>query len=171
MENLADVPLFRDAGQDPARGVGTQGDWVGACSGDLQEDDVNETLFVCTNQCGASFRGPAGSQTLKDAGWWSDGRGVVLCQSCRSLAALESRRTATPSGYWRKLPCPDHGNQFHLECPACNAKNSEWVGTALDFIRACAEAGNEAAEKLPFNQYEGIAQMMEKYAAQTRSRK
>lgn len=42
MENLADVPLFRDAGQDPARGVGTQGDWVGACSGDLQEDDVNE---------------------------------------------------------------------------------------------------------------------------------
>ena len=30
-------------------------------------------------------------------------------------------------GFWRKTPCEKHTGRFNLECPACNAKNAEFV--------------------------------------------
>ncbi len=51
--------------------------------------------------------------------WRDDEPGLTRAQE-RAIAEAGG-------GFWLKRPCPKHAARFELECPACNAKNAEFV--------------------------------------------
>lgn len=45
----------------------------------------------------------------------------------KELRAMQTYIASIGKGYWTKKPCDAHYDHFALECPACNAKNDEFV--------------------------------------------
>jgi len=121
----------------------------GATGGDLvlldHENDPSE-LTSALDECVASRFPltvvPVGCPRSDDVHWM---RSVVEAQVDELLgeyrtvvfAEVDELLVPDPSKYpsglsqylgehqaWIKKPCPDHEGRFHLECPACNAKNA-----------------------------------------------
>lgn len=59
---------------------------------------------------------------------WGTYRGSLCCSTCLAAAYVDT--LVKVEGYWCKKPCDKHAGQFHLECPACQMNQSEWVETA-----------------------------------------
>ncbi len=53
----------------------------------------------------------------------------IIDQFDGPVAGVVSVRVARKEGYWAKNPCEKHAGKFGLDCPACNAKNAEYVVT------------------------------------------